>query len=163
MCCGFDPIYDKADKLTIVILQQQIFYQLQLRRDNVLKAKLGMGFLIALLIALTSSHVLAGVTGFNVLVPRLGGSANTNVTRKDTAIQQWQVHNISVGGNKTVHFRPERQSGTSVGSWVAGTSGSHIDAPYSPDQPIGTMIYLKIGTSIFEPVTVQVSDKFNSN
>jgi len=30
VCCGFDPIYDKADKLTIVILQQQIFYQLQL-------------------------------------------------------------------------------------------------------------------------------------
>lgn len=127
-----------------------------------LKRKLGIGLFTALVLALSASQVFAGVTNFNVVVPRFGGGANSNVTTKNTNVQQWKVSNIVVGANKWLNVRPEKGNNVGVGSWNAVTTGSLVDAAYSPAQAIGTLIYLKITTNWTEPVSVQVTGTFNS-
>lgn len=127
-----------------------------------LKRKLGIGLLIALSISLISSQVFAGSIFFNVIVPSFGGYANTNVTTKNTTTQQWEVSGIAVGNNYTVSFRPYKSSNTAVGSWVNGTTGSYINAPYSPSQAVGTLIYLRIKNKLTTTVAVQVNGYFNS-
>jgi hypothetical protein len=128
-----------------------------------LKRQLSIGLLLALAMALVASQAFAGTTTFDVIVPKFGGTANTNVTTKNTNTQQWEVTNITVGAGKTVFFRPEKGNAIAVGAWNPGTTGSVINAPMSPAQPIGTLIYLKIQTGYFEPVNVQVRGTFNSN
>jgi hypothetical protein len=128
-----------------------------------LKRKISLGLLLAFILALTASQAFAGTTNFNVIVPRFGGTANSNVTTKNTSTQQWEVSNIVVGANKTIFFRPEVGAGTGVGGWNAATTGGYINAPYSPSQAVGTLIYLKMQTGYLEPVNVQVSGTFNSN
>ena len=127
-----------------------------------LRRKLGIGLLLALVISLFASQAFAGTIFFNVIVPKLGGSANTNVTTKNTTTQQWEVSSIQVGNNYTVSFRPYNGSGGAVGSWVDGTTGSYINAPYSPAQSVGALIYCKIKNKISTLVNVQVSGYFNS-
>lgn len=127
-----------------------------------LNRKLGLGLLLALAISLIASQVFAGSIFFNVIVPRLGGSANTDVTTKNTTTQQWEVSSIAVGNNYTVSFRPYNGGGSAVGSWVDGTTGSYINAPFSPSQAVGTLIFLKIKNKITTTVNVQVSGYFNS-
>lgn len=128
-----------------------------------LKRKLSLSLLLAFILALGVSQVFAGTTSFNVIVPKWGGTANTNTTTKNTNTQQWAVTAIAVGGNKTVFFRPEKGAGIGVGGWNAATTGNVIYAPYSPSQSVGTLIYLKIQTGYTEPVNVQVSGNFDSN
>jgi hypothetical protein len=82
--------------------------------------KLGVGLLLALVISLITSQVFAGSIFFNVIVPKLGGSANTDVTTKNTTTQQWEVSSIAVGNNYTVSFRPYNGGGSAVGSWDHG-------------------------------------------
>lgn len=127
-----------------------------------IKRKLGIGFFMALILALVASQVSAGTIFFNVIVPAFGGTANTNVTTKNTTTQQWEVSSIAVGNNYTVDFRPYKSSNTAVGSWVSGTTGSYINAPFSPTQAVGTLIYLKVRNKPLTTVAVQVSGYFNS-
>lgn len=127
-----------------------------------LRRKLGIGLLIALATSLIASQVFAGQIFFNVIVPRFGGTANTDVTTKNTTTQQWEVSGIAVGNNYTVSFRPYNGDGSAVGSWVNGTSGSYINAPYSPSQAVGTLIFLKIKNQPLTRVNVQVNGYFNS-
>lgn len=127
-----------------------------------LTKKLWIGFVLALALSLVASQVSAGTIFFNVIVPRLGGSANTDVTTKNTTTQQWEVSSIAVGNNYTVSFRPYNGGGSAVGSWVNGTTGSYINAPFSPSQAVGTLIYLKIKNKLTTTVNVQVSGYFNS-
>jgi len=125
-----------------------------------LTRKLGLGLLLALVISLFASQAFAGnLIYFNVIVPKLGGSANTGVATKSTTTQQWEVSSIQVGNNYTVSFRPYN-NGSAVGSWVSGTTGSYINAPYSPSQPVGANLYLKIKNNISTLVNVQVSGYF---
>ncbi len=126
-----------------------------------LKRKLGVGLLLALAISLLASPAFAGSTWFNVIVPKFGGSANTNVTTKSTAYQQWEVSSIAVGANYTVKFRPYKGN-TAIGSSIAGTTGSYINAPYSSNQTVGSLIYLKITNNASTIVNVQVTGYFNS-
>ncbi|NOT06372.1 MAG: hypothetical protein HOP27_17405 [Anaerolineales bacterium] len=128
-----------------------------------LKRKLSIGFFMALVLALVASQVSAGSIFFNVIVPRLGGNTNTNVTTKNTTTQQWNVTSIQVGNGYTVQFRPYKSSNTAIGSWNVGTTGGSITANYSPTQPVGTLIYLKIKNNLSTTVAVQVSGYFNSN
>ncbi|MBI5822551.1 MAG: hypothetical protein HZB18_00875 [Chloroflexi bacterium] len=127
-----------------------------------LKRKLGIGFLMALVLALVASQVFAGTTTFNVVVPRLGGTTSTNVTTKSTTVQQWAVANIAVGANKTVQFRPYKGSTALAANWINGSTGSQLWNPYSTNQAVGTVIYLKIKTKALEKVSVQVSGYFDS-
>ncbi|NMC86304.1 MAG: hypothetical protein GYA58_13555 [Anaerolineaceae bacterium] len=128
-----------------------------------MKRKLFIGLLTAMICIFAAVQVVqAGTTSFDVLVPRLGGTANTNVTTKSTSTQQWAVYNIAVGANKTVSFRPYTSSNSAVGSWVSGTTGSQIYAPYSTTQSVGALIYLRIKTAVSELVTVEVSGTFDS-
>lgn len=85
-----------------------------------LKRKLSIGFLMALVLAMVASQVSAGSTSFNVIVPKLGQSANTNVTTKNTTTQQWIVSSIAVGAGYTVKFRPYKGN-TAIGSSISGT------------------------------------------
>lgn len=127
-----------------------------------LKRKLGAGLLLALAVSLIASQVFAGQIFFNVIVPKFGGVVNTDVTTKNTTTQQWVVSSIAVGNNYTVSFRPYSGSGGAVGSWVNGTAGSYINAPYSPSQSVGALIYLKVKNQPLTRVNVQVSGYFNS-
>lgn len=97
-----------------------------------LKRKLGIATLTAFVLAISASIAFAGSTTFNVIVPKFGGGANTNVTTKNTNVQQWVVNNLVVGANKTLNFRPEKGAATGVGSWVSATTGQVINAPFSP-------------------------------
>ena len=127
-----------------------------------LKRKVVAGLLLALAFSLIASQVFAGQIFFNVIVPRFGGSANTDVTTKNTTTQQWEVSSIQVGNGYTVSFRPYNGGGSAVGSWINGTTGSYINAPYSPSQAVGTLIFLKIKNQPLTRVNVQVSGYFNS-
>lgn len=127
-----------------------------------LKRKLGIGLLIVLTVSLVASQVLAGSTSFNVIVPKFGGHANTNVTTKSTTTQQWEVSSIAVGAGYTVKFRPYKGS-SAIGSSISGTTGSYINAPYSSNQVVGSLIYLRITNNASTVVNVQVTGNFNSN
>lgn len=126
-----------------------------------LKRKLSIGFLMALVLAMVASQVSAGSTSFNVIVPKLGQSANTNVTTKNTTTQQWIVSSIAVGAGYTVKFRPYKGN-TAIGSSISGTTGSYINAPYSSNQTVGSLIYLKITNNVSTVVNVQVTGNFDS-
>ena len=132
------------------------------KENNMLQRKLGIGLLLALTISLIASQVFAGSTSFNVIVPKFGGHANTNVTTKSTTTQQWIVSNIAVGAGYTVYFRPYKGN-SAIGSSIAGTTGSYINAPYSSNQTVGSLIYLRITNKSTTVVNVQVTGFFDSN
>jgi len=127
-----------------------------------LRRKLLIGLATALVLAFGASQVFAGVMTFNVVVPRLGGYSTSNVTTKSTNLQQWKVTNITVGANKPINFQPYKGNGA-VGSPVTATTGQNINAPFNPNQAIGSLIYLRLYTQWNELVAVQVRGTFNSN
>ncbi|MDL1896328.1 ABC transporter ATP-binding protein [Anaerolineae bacterium CFX7] len=115
-----------------------------------LRRKLLIGLATALVLAFGASQVFAGVMTFNVVVPRLGGYSTSNVTT------------ITVGANKPINFQPYKGNGA-VGSSVTATTGQNINAPFNPNQAIGSLIYLRLYTQWNELVAVQVRGTFNSN
>ncbi len=123
--------------------------------------KIFIGLALAVFLASVASSALAGTTNFNVVVPRFGGTANTNITIKDTTTNAWMFDNLAVGANKTVNFRPMKNN-SAVGNWYSGTTGSTVWGPYTSTQSIGSNIYGQIGTNWNERVNVQVSGTFNS-
>lgn len=128
-----------------------------------LRRKIMIGLILAILLATMVSTAFAGSTNFNVVVPKLGGQANTNTTTKNTNVQQWAFGNLVVGADKSVNFTSMKNGGTQVGNWISGTTGSNINAPYTSTQNPGTLINGKIGTNWTEVVNVQVSGWFDSN
>lgn len=69
-----------------------------------LRRKLLIGLATAFVLAFGASQVFAGVTSFNVVVPKLGGYPTSNVTTKNTNLQQWKVTNITTGANQPINF-----------------------------------------------------------
>ena len=128
-----------------------------------LKRKLGIGLLLAVALSLFASQAFAGVVYFDVVVPRLGGSANTNTTTKTYIQQEWAVSSLAVGNGYTMYFRPYNGSTGAAGNSYSGTTGSVIIAPYTSTQPIGSLMYLKITNKVTTTVNVEVSGTFNAN
>jgi hypothetical protein len=126
-----------------------------------LRRRIILGLTLALLLAATASTTLAGSTWFNVILPRFGGTANTNVTTKSTSYQYWQYRDVAVGGGKTVRFTAMRDGTTRVGNWYDSAGGT-FHAPYTSSQPVGAMINGKIRNKPFQTVRVQVWGTFDS-
>jgi hypothetical protein len=123
--------------------------------------KIFVGLALALFLATMASSALAGTTTFNVIVPKIGGKANTSITTKSTNTNGWSFYYLAVGNNKTVNFRSMKNN-SAIGNWYSGTTGSTVWGPYTSTQSIGAIIYGQIGTNWNEPVNVQVSGTFNS-
>jgi len=115
-----------------------------------------------LLLSLFASQVLAGTTWFNVIVPSFGRCANTSLTTKNTTLNQWSFYDLTVGGGKTLRFRPMKNN-SPVGNFYEGTTGSFIWGPYTSPQGVGEQIYGRICTKHTETVNVQVWGTFDSH
>ena len=126
-----------------------------------LRKRIALGLTLALLLAATASTTLAGSTWFNVILPRFGGKANTNVTYKSTSSQYWEYRDVAVGGGKTVSFTAMRNGTQQVGNWYDSAGGT-FHAPYTSSQPVGARINGKIRNKPFQTVRVQVWGTFDS-
>ena len=117
---------------------------------------------LALLFAISTSVVLAGTTWFNVIVPKFGGCANTNLTTKYTTTNRWEFYDLRTGGDKLLRFRPMK-NGRAVGNFYLGKTGWHVWGPYTTSVNPGDGIYGQICTRWYEPVNVQAWGTFDSN
>lgn len=123
--------------------------------------KILIGLALAVFLASVASSAFAGTTNFNVIVPKFGGTANTNVTTKNTNTNGWQFDNLGTGDNRPVNFRAMKNN-SAIGNWYSGKTGDIVWGPYTSTQPIGSQIYGQIGTRWHEPVNLQVWGRFNS-
>ena len=117
---------------------------------------------IALIAAVATNVAFAGTTWFNVVVPKFGRCANTNLTWKNTNTNMWEFYNLRTGGNKYLRFRPMR-NGSAVGNFYYGKTGWRVWGPYKTAVHPGDGIYGQICTRWYEPVNVQAWGTFNSH
>lgn len=127
-----------------------------------LRRKILTSLAITIFLSFLASTALAGTTSFNVIVPSFGRCANTSLTTKNTTTNAWAFYNLTVGGSKTLRFRPLKNN-SPVGNFYDGTTGSYVWGPYTSSQGVGAQIYGQICTKSLELVNVQVLGTFDSN